>query len=166
MVALTVTKSPPVSPINAPQKEKKKRVRYVIPTYKKSDKIIQNILSYKDNPKHIFRYKALDRIYQEIAKEVLQGQNLLPFDGIVLKRDCLNLHINVYKKEKYKWLDRKNKLWKEFMVDNFTIISAEIQGTECLPVGERLKIHIELLRQLRQGVKLKKAIKIARKAGK
>lgn len=42
-------------------------------------------------------------------------------------------------------------------------ILLEIDGTQNMPIGERLKIHIRLLRLLRQGVKLKKAVKIAKR---
>lgn len=148
------------------RKTKPKRVRYKVPTYKKADKINQNIKKYKSNQKHIFRYKVLSRIYTEIAREVLQGQNLIPFDNIIFNKGGLNIYLNVYSSGKYDWYDNKHKRWKEFNGESFIIVEGIIQGTELLLVGERLKIHIELLRQLRQGVKLKKAVKIARKAGK
>ncbi len=163
MVAQPVSKPFPV-PLNLKHSPKiQKRVHYKVPTYKKADKINQNILNYKDNQRHIFRYKALDRIYQEIAKEILQGQNLLPFDGIILKKDGINLYLNVYKSDPYEWVNFKTKKYRDFKGENFIVIQAEIEGTEFLPVYQRVKIHIELLRQLRQGVKIKKAVRIARK---
>ncbi len=153
-----------ISPVATPAKiEVSKRVHYKVPTYKKADKINQNILNYKDNQKHIFRYKALDRIYIEIAREILQGQNLLPFDGLVFKREGINLYLNVYKSEPYEWVNFKTKKFRDFRGENFIIVQAEIEGTEFLPIYKRLKIHIELLRQLRQGVKIKKAVRIAKR---
>lgn len=121
---------------------KVKRVRYKVPTYKKADKINKNIKEYQCNQKHIFRYKSLQRTYSLIAYEVFQGQLKLFFGEWRLIKDGLVIYFE----------EQGNQ--------------AEIQGTELLPIGERLKIHIKLLRQLRQGVKVKKAVKIARKAGK
>lgn len=144
-------------------KTKPKRIRYKIPTYKKADKINDNIKKYKSNQKHIFRYKALSNIYAEIAKEILHGQNLIPFDNIVFKKDGLNIYLSAYSAGKYDWYDIKNRRWKKFNGESFVIVEGIIEGTELLPISQRLKIHIELLRQLRQGVKLKKAVKIARK---
>lgn len=123
-------------------KTKPKRVRYKVPTYKKADKITKNILEYQCNQKHIFRYKSLQNIYSLIAFEVFQGQLKLFWGEWRLIKDGLVIY---------------------FEEDGY---QAEIQSTELLPVGKRLKIHIELLRKLRQGIKLKKAVKIARKAGK
>lgn len=120
-------------------KVKPKRIRYKVPTYKKADKINQNIKEYKCNQKHIFRYKSLQTIYSLIAYEVFQGQLKLFFGEWRLIKDGLVIYFE----------EQGNQ--------------AEIQGTELLPVGERLKIHIELLRQLRHGVKLKKAVKIAKR---
>lgn len=111
---------------------------------------------------HIFRYKALHKICDEIAIEVLNGQNLLPFDGIILKKDGLNLYLNIYQ-EKYEWFDNKTKRYKTFQGEKMTAVQAEIEGTETLPIKVRLKIHIKLLRLLRQGFKVKRAVRIALK---
>lgn len=145
-------------------KTKPKRIRYKIPTYKKADKINDNIKKYKSNQKHIFRYKALSNIYAEIAKEVLHGQNLIPFDNIVFKKDGLNIYLNAYSAGIYDWYDIKNKRWKKFNGESFIIVEGILEGTELLPISQRIRIHIELLRLLRQGEKVKKALKAARKA--
>ena len=164
-------------------KVKRKRIRYEIPTYKKVYSVYQydrkkymeiwqklrnlaikynnSNIFFRVNPykvldicyikdsigkrihtgdaKRIFRYKSLQSIYSLIAYEVFQGQLKLFFGEWRLLKDGLVIYFE----------EQGNQ--------------AEIQGTELLPVGERLKIHIELLRQLRQGVKLKKAVKIAKR---
>lgn len=112
--------------------------------------------------KHIFRYKKLHNIYDEIAQEILQGQNLLPFDGFILKKDGLNIYLNVYNEE-FEWYDDKIKNYKKFKGSKYVAVSAEIEGTENLPLAKRLKIHIELLRLLRQSIKIKKAVKNIKK---
>lgn len=121
---------------------KHKRVRYKIPTYKKVDKINKNVKEYRGNQRHIFRYKALHRIYALIANEVFQGQLKLFFGEWRLIKDGLVIYFEEYGNQ------------------------AEIQGSELLPISQRLRIHIELLRQLRQGVKIKKAVRIAKRKAK
>lgn len=66
----------------------------------------------------------------------------------------------------------------DFMKKNFEVIrykglliwnedkQAEIEGTWELPIKERVLLHSRLFELLKQGVELKKAVKIARKAGK
>ena len=123
----------------------KKRVRYKIPTYKKADKINKNILDYSANQNHIFRHKTLHCIYCEIAFLVLNGQRRLPVGDMRLYRDGLVVHFET-----------------EYGIYSFDY-QAEIDGTQNLPVGERLKIHIKLLRILRAGYSVKKAVRIVRK---
>ena len=123
----------------------KKRVRYKIPTYKKSDKINQNIKSYAGNQKHIFRYKALHRIYTEISFRALTGQLRLPLGDFRLYKDGLVINFET-----------------QYGIYEFDY-QAEIDGTQNLPVGERLRIHIRLLRLLRQGYNVKKAVRLCKR---
>ena len=123
----------------------KKRVRYKIPTYKKADKINQNILGYSANQKHIFRYKALQRVYEEIAYFVYHGQLRLPVGDLKLLKDGVIIYFDT-----------------ECGGYNFNY-QAEIDGTQNLPVGERLRIHIRLLRLLRQGYKVKRAVRLCKR---
>lgn len=123
----------------------KKRVRYKIPTYKKSDKINKNILDYSANQRHIFRYKTLQCIYCEVAFLVLHGQRRLPVGDVRLYKDGLVVHFET-----------------DYGVYSFDY-QAEIEGTQTMPVGERLRIHVKLLRLLRQGYKVKKAVRLCHK---
>lgn len=127
---------------------KKKRIRYKTPTYKKADKINQNILSYQCNQKHIFRYKTLHKIYEEIAQIALKGQLKLPLGDFRLFKDNLIIYFET-----------------QYGIYKFDY-QAEIDGTQALPVGKRLRIHIRLLRLLRQGYRVKKAVKIAKRKAK
>lgn len=124
---------------------KRKRVRYKVPTYKKSDKIIANILAFQGNQKHIFRYKTLQKIYGLLAKEFYHYQLKLNLGDMRLLKDGVVIHFDF-------------ECTKD--EDN---IQLEINDTQNMPIGERLKIHIMLLRLLRRGVKLKKAVKMAKK---
>nr|DAS99142.1 MAG TPA: hypothetical protein [Caudoviricetes sp.] len=124
---------------------KPKRVRYKVPTYKKSDKIRANILAFKANQKHIFRYKTMQKIYGLLAKEFYRYQLKLNLGDMRLLKDGVVIHFDF-----------------ECTKDEDNIL-LEIDGTQNMPIGERLKIHIRLLRLLRQGVKLKKAVKLAKK---
>ncbi len=118
---------------------KKIRIRYKIPTYKKSDKINANIKSYQGNQRHIFRYRTLHAIYEKTAEAAIQGQLKIEFGELKIFYSGLVLHMNA--QEPY---------------------LAEIEGTELLPVEERIRIHIRLLRLLRQGEKVRKAVKTVR----
>lgn len=160
-----------------------KRVRYLIPTYKKVYSAykydrkkymeiwgkLRNLAIKYNNPciffrvcaysvlkhcylkkngalqslgdiKHIFRYSTLQDVFKMLADEIFNYQM------------TLNLG---------EWRIIKNGIVVYLDSDGN---QAEIDGTQNMPIGERLKIHIRLLRLLRQGVKLKKAVKIAKKA--
>jgi hypothetical protein len=123
-------------PLTHTEKPKKKRVRYKVPTYKKADKIIQNIREYENNQKHIFRLKALHNIYIELAREAMRHQITIPLEDIRL-----------YKVNLIFYFERERK-------DN--LVTAEVAGTQNLSIKERLKIHIKALRDLRAGKKVKK----------
>lgn len=167
---------------------KKKRVRYKTPTYKKiysayiydqdkysaifkrvqqlalkySPEIFKKARAYKvldlcyirdefgklqplGDEKHIFRYKTLHKVYEEIAQIALKGQLKLPLGDFRLFTD----NLIIYFENQYGIYEMSYQ--------------AEIEGTQKLPVGERLRIHIRLLRLLRQGYKVKKAVKIAKR---
>lgn len=134
--------------ISENKKQTKKRIRYKVPTYKKSDKINQNILSYQCNQKHIFRYKTLHKVYEEIAQIALKGQLKLALGDFRLFRD----NLIIYFENQYGIYEMPYQ--------------AEIEGTQKLPVGKRLRIHIQLLRLLRQGYKVKKVVKIVKRQAK
>lgn len=123
----------------------KKRVRYKVPTYKKSDKINANILEYACNQKHIFRYRTLHKVYEKICTLLLKGQLKLPLGDFCLFKDGLI----IYFENQYGIYEMPYQ--------------AEIDGTQKWPVGERLKIHIRLLRLLRQGYKVKKAVRLCKR---
>ena len=123
----------------------KKRVRYKIPTYKKADKINKNIKDYACNQKHIFRYKTLHSVYESIAYSVLNGQLKLPLGDFRLYKDGLVINFET-----------------QYGIYEFNY-QAEIDGTQNLPIGERLRIHIRLLRLLRQGYKVKKAVRLCKR---
>ena len=133
-----MAKSKPLTHIE----DKPKRIRYKIPTYKKSDKIIKNIKAYDANQKHIFRLKTLYSIYQAIAKETMNCQLTIPLEDIRLYRGGLTFY---FEKEK----NKETKQWESY-------ITAEVTGTENLSIKERLKIHIKALRDIRAGKKIKK----------
>lgn len=95
---------------------------------------------YLGDAKHIYRYATLQKIYGLIADEVFNHQLKLDLGDWHLVQDGLHIYF-----------------------DNELGNHAEIKESENLPVGQRLKIHIELLRLLRQGVKVKKAVRIAKR---
>lgn len=124
--------------------KKKTRIRYRVATYCKRDKIIKNIKSYDNNERHIFRIRALHNIYVAIAREALKHNLALPLEDIRLFRGNLIFYFEKEQKE--------------------NLICAEVAGSGLLPIKDRLIIHIQALRDLRAGKKVKKlAKKYARK---
>ena len=118
-----------------PGKIKTKRVHYKIPTYIKrysftSVNPLTNELQYLGDEKHIFRVKALQRIYSNIYDYC----NINPFEQFE-KKELDGLMI-----------------YKEDM-------QAEIPNTWNLPLKDRVTIHIRLLRLLRKGFSVKEAMR-------
>lgn len=87
--------------------------------------------------RHIFRLKALHKIYETLADEITKNQLTLKFDDRILFNDGIIIFFD-----------------SEF--GNQAIV----QGTEKMPISNKVIIHIELLRMLRKGTKLKKAVKL------
>lgn len=117
-------------------KKVKKRVRYKTPTYTKSYTFchinpLTEELQYDGDERHIFRIRALHGIYSLIFGYC--GVN--PFER--------------FEKVELNGLT----IWVEDL-------QAEITGSEMWSIKDRVKAHIKLLRLLRQGNDVKKAIKL------
>lgn len=122
-----------LSLLNIPQTKlkNKKRVHNSIPTYQKPDKIKQNIKKW-NTIEHIYRYQTFYKICS--ALYLLTYNNQL---------SCLNYYIDIEKDG-----DK-----------TFTVMYAEIEETSALSIKERIIKHIELLRDIKNGVELERDIK-------
>lgn len=98
--------------------------------------------------RHIYRLKALHKIYEEIAGYTKENQKI---DG--LKVDLIEYEATKYE---HKMVRGGYRTYKG---DCFSYCSAELIGMELKPIKDRLKTHVELLRQLRKGVEIQKATK-------
>jgi hypothetical protein len=112
----------------------KKRVRYKVPTYTKSYTFWHinpdtNEIQYDGDERHIFRIKTLHKLYS-----MLYG-----YSGV-----------NVFEQFERKDLNGLT-IWGEER-------QAEIQNTSYLPLRDRVKIHIKLLRLLRKGFSIEEAL--------
>ena len=117
-----------------PKKAKKKRVHFKIPTYTKkysftSENPITGEIQYLGDQKHIFRIKVLQKIH-----------------SIIYGYCNIDLFEQFEKKE----------------VDGLIIYGedkqAEIPNTWNLPLGARVKIHLKLLRLLRNGFSVSESL--------
>lgn len=117
--------------ISNSQSQIKKRFHNQIPTYQKPDKIKQNIKKW-NTIKHIYRYQTLYKICS--ALYLLTYNNQLR---------CLNYYIDIEKDG-----DK-----------TFTVMYAEIEETSALSIKDRIIKHIELLRDIKNGVELERDIK-------
>ena len=116
--------------ISNSQSQIKKRFHNQIPTYQKPDKIKQNIKKW-NTIKHIYRYQTLYKICS--ALYLLTYNNQLR---------CLNYYIDIEKDG-----DK-----------TFTVMYAEIEETSALSIKDRIIKHIELLRDIKNGVELERDI--------
>lgn len=103
--------------------------------------------------KHIFRRKTLDLIYQEIGKRLIAGQKINIFEYF----SGVKVYYDYYDDKPYEYKTLRNG-WKRFKGEEFNNVSGELDNTQHLPIYKRLKIHILLLRLLRQGLTTDKAV--------
>ena len=100
-------------------------------SYDKSDKIKKNIKKW-NTIKHIYRYQTLYKICTNLY--------LLTFNN---QLDCLNYYSDTEFDE--------NK--------TYTVMYAEIDNTSALSIKERILRHVQLLRDIKNGVELEHDIK-------
>ena len=108
----------------------KKRV-HDVPSYIKTDKIKENLKEW-NTIKHIYRYQTLYKICEKLF--------LLTYNNQLA---CLNYYIDEEKDG--------DKM--------FTVMYAEIEETLNLSIKERVLKHINLLRQIKNGIQLEHDIK-------
>lgn len=126
-------------------KVKKKRIRYKTPTYTKKYEVLEDESGKRQDERHIFRYRSMYLIYGKLA----EFSEISPFDW----------DRNKPAEHKTVGLLRVFKETYEVKKKPILSFSAEIVGTGKLRFIERLKIHIRLLKLLKQGVELQKACK-------
>ena len=127
--------------------------------------VIQNfIVRHKDgtkkhlkDEKHIFRRKSLDLIYQEIGKRLIAGQKINLFECQEFNFLGVKVYYDYYDDKPYEYKTLRDG-WKWFKGKEFNNVSGELDNTQHLPIYKRLKIHIILLRLLRQGMTIDKAV--------
>lgn len=107
--------------------------------------------------KHIFRRKSLDLIYQEIGKRLLAGEKINLFECCIKDFSGVKVYYDYYDDKPYEYKTSRDG-WKDFKGEEFNNVSAELDGAQQLPIYKRLKIHIMLLRLLRQGMTIDKAV--------
>lgn len=106
-------------------KKKKKRLYKEVPSYFKSDKIKQDIQEW-NTIKHIYRYQTLYKIYSKIY--------FLTYNN---KLSCLD-YFNDIERDGSK---------------TYTIKYAVVKNTMALSLEKRIKLHIELLRKIKNNDK-------------
>jgi hypothetical protein len=112
----------------------KKRVRYKVPTYTKSYTFWHinpetEEIQFDGDERHIFRVKTLHHLYSII----------FGYSGV-----------NVFEQFERKDLNGLT-IWGEEK-------QAEIQNTSHLPIKDRVKLHLRLLRLLRKGFSIEEAL--------
>lgn len=132
------------------------------------DVIQQFILRNKDgtkkhlgDEKHIYRRKSLELINQEIGKRLISGQKINLYECCVLEFESIKVYYDYYDDKPYEYKTSRDG-WKTFKGEEFNNITGELDGTQQMSIYKRLKIHIALLRGLRQGKIVKKAVEETR----
>lgn len=113
------------------EKSSKKRVHSKTPNYSKPNKIQDNIKKW-NTIKHVYRYQTLYKICEKLF--------LLTYNN---QLECLN-----YYSEK----ENDGNI-------TYTLVYAEIEETSALSIKERVLKHIQLLRDIRNGIELEHDIK-------
>lgn len=121
------------------KKEPKKRIRYKTPTYTKKYRLSWQDEDtgewfYDSDEKHIFRIRDLQKIHSLIYD----------YCGVSL-------------------FETAEKIEKDGVTCWVEDKQAEILGTWNLPLKDRVLIHLKLLRLLRQGYKLKRAVRLCKR---
>ena len=125
--------------IEGAKKQLKKRIRYKIPTYKKKYR-----LSWQDE-------ETKEWFYDSDEKHIFRIRDLQKIHSLIYGYCGINLFEQAESVEKFGlvcWVEDKQ---------------AEIKDTWRLSIKDRIKIHLKLLRLLRQGKDLEEAVRIARK---
>lgn len=102
-----------------------------IPSYSKSDKIYENLKEW-NTIKHIYRYQTLYKICEKLFWLTYNNQLA-----------CLEYYIDEERDEK----------------NLYTVMYACIENTSSLSLKERIQRHIDLLRQIKNGVELEHDVK-------
>ena len=98
--------------------------------------------------RHVYRLKALHKIYEEIAGYTKENQKI----------DGLKVDINEYEATTYEHKKVRGG-FKTYKGECFSFSSAELAGMELKPIKDRLKAHIALLRLLRKGEPIQESVK-------
>lgn len=107
--------------------------------------------------KNIYRLKTLHSIYNQIGEILANGVVVNVNESPQVDIDGIKLSYDYYESAAYEYRTKRNG-WRSFNGEEMLYISAELDGTQHLPIYERLKIHIMLLKLLRQGMKIDKAV--------
>jgi hypothetical protein len=102
-----------------------------------------------NDEKHIYRFKTLQKIYETICKIILKKEKLSLFDNARLEYCGVRIDYDVYLDEIYEYKTAREGI-KKFKGQRFDVLTAELIGSENLSIYQKLKIHISLLRYLRQ----------------
>ena len=94
--------------------------------------------------KHIFRIKTLHKIQQKIYETIGDWVGDKPNQYQKEGHNMLNFWVERYKSGKYEYKGKK------YNGKSFLYYGAEIKNTWDLPIKQRIKLHIQLLRQLRK----------------
>ena len=107
--------------------------------------------------KHIFRRKTLDLIYRELGLRLIKGHKFNYYDCYLLEINGVKIYYDYYDDKPYDYKSARDG-WKTIKGEEFNNFSAELDGTQQMSIYKRLKIHILLLRLLRQGMTTDKAV--------
>ena len=131
--------NPDLYVISTAKKQPKKRIRYKTPTYKKKYR-----LSWQDE-------ETKEWFYDSDEKHIFRIRDLQKIHSLIYGYCGINLFEQAESVEKFGlvcWVEDKQ---------------AEIKDTWRLSIKDRVKIHLKLLRLLRQGKDIEEAVRLCKR---
>ena len=107
--------------------------------------------------KNIYRTKTMQSVYEQIGRILLKGRFFNFEQDHEFEVDEIRVTYTYYDSKPYEYKTVRDG-WKVFKSQETFHICGELKGTWQLPLSKRLKIHIAILRALKQGKTPKEAV--------
>jgi len=107
--------------------------------------------------KHIYRYGTMQSIYKQIGKILLRGKFFDFKKDQEFNFDGIRVTYTYYDNKPYEYKTARDG-WQEFKSKETSFMNGELMDTWQMSLKDRLKIHIALLRALKQAKTPKEAV--------
>ena len=110
---------------------------------------------------NIYRTKTMQSVYEQIGKILLKGRFFNYYKDQEFDFDGIRVTYTYYDNKPYEYKTVRDG-WRVFKSNETSYMNGELIDTWQMSLNQRLKIHIALLRALRQGKTAKEAVEEVR----